>query len=209
MLAALAIWQNLVCDPKWAASKGRPYDFHHRFVVHLLFAKRAWLSYAVRSSLGGSRGADATGSGRSTGAPNSNVPDIGGPLSAAGATASVAQESGASRYDEVRRRSVALCEPLAVEDYGVQPIVEASPPKWHLAHTTWFFETFLLKPFVSRYRPYREGFEYLFNSYYDGIGEQFPRAERGRLSRPTVAEVLGLPYAHVDDAMQRPARPCR
>ncbi len=109
-------------------------------------------------------------------------------------------EGTAARYEEVRRRSLALCKPLAVEDYGVQPIVEASPPKWHLAHTTWFFETFLLKAFVPDYRPFHADFEYLFNSYYDGIGEQFPRPERGRLSRPTVSQVLDY-RAHVDDAM--------
>jgi len=103
-------------------------------------------------------------------------------------------------YDRVRRRSVALCEPLAIEDYGVQPIVDASPPKWHLAHTTWFFETFLLKPFVAGYRPFNPAFEYLFNSYYEGVGQPYPRPERGALSRPTVAEVLDY-RAHVDEAM--------
>jgi len=107
----------------------------------------------------------------------------------------------AARYDAVRQRSLAICEPLAVEDYGVQPIVEASPPKWHLAHTTWFFETFLLKVYVPGYRPFHTDFEILFNSYYDGIGEQFPRPERGRLSRPTVSEVLDY-RDYVDAAMR-------
>ena len=107
----------------------------------------------------------------------------------------------AARYDDVRQRSLTICEPLAVEDHGVQPIVEASPPKWHLAHTTWFFETFLLKPYVPDYRPFHADFEYLFNSYYDGIGQQFPRRERGRLSRPTVSAVLDY-RDHVDAAMR-------
>ena len=120
---------------------------------------------------------------------------------ARGATITPIEET-AARYVEVRQRSLALSEPLAVEDYVVQPIVEASPPKWHLAHTTWFFETFLLKVFVRNYRPFHADFEYLFNSYYDGIGEQFPRPERGRLSRPTVSQVLDY-RAHVDDAMKR------
>ena len=111
------------------------------------------------------------------------------------------REDTATRYDEVRQRSLSICEPLAVEDYGVQPIVEASPPKWHLAHTTWFFETFLLKAYVPDYRPFHADFEYLFNSYYDGIGQQFPRPERGRLSRPTVVEVLDY-RDHVDAAMR-------
>ena len=109
-------------------------------------------------------------------------------------------EVTATRYEEVRRRSLAICAPLAVEDYGVQPIDEASPPKWHLAHTTWFFETFLLKAFMPDYRPFHGEFEYLFNSYYDGIGRQFPRPKRGRLSRPTVPEILDY-RQHVDAAM--------
>ena len=101
----------------------------------------------------------------------------------------------------MRAQSEALCRPLAVDDYGVQPSIEASPPKWHLAHTTWFFETFLLKPFAAGYAPFHPAFEYLFNSYYNGVGAQFPRPERGRLSRPTVAEVFDY-RAHVDAAMQ-------
>ena len=104
-------------------------------------------------------------------------------------------------YDRVRGQTMALCDRLELEDYGVQAIVEASPPKWHLAHTTWFFETFLLKPFAGGYRSFHPQFEYLFNSYYDGVGEQFPRPERGTLSRPTVSEVVAY-RRHVDEAMQ-------
>ncbi len=103
-------------------------------------------------------------------------------------------------YPGVRARTEALCRPLALEDYCVQPIVDASPPKWHLAHTTWFFETFLLKPFVPDYAPFHQSFEFLFNSYYDGVGDQFPRPERGNLSRPTLAVVRDY-RAHVDEAM--------
>ncbi len=103
-------------------------------------------------------------------------------------------------YGRIRRRSEELCEPLEIEDYGVQPIVDASPPKWHLAHTTWFFETFLLVPFRKDYRPFHPSFEYLFNSYYNGVGRPFPRPSRGSLSRPTVAEVLAY-RRHVDVAM--------
>ncbi len=77
---------------------------------------------------------------------------------------------------------------------------DASPPKWHLAHTTWFFETFLLKPFAADYRPFDERFEYLFNSYYNGVGNPYPRPRRGMLSRPTVAEVYDY-RRHVDAAM--------
>jgi len=82
----------------------------------------------------------------------------------------------------------------------VQPMDDASPPKWHLAHTTWFFETFLLKPFAAGYRPFDERYEYLFNSYYNGVGEPYPRPRRGMLSRPTVAEVYDY-RRHVDEAM--------
>jgi ergothioneine biosynthesis protein EgtB len=110
--------------------------------------------------------------------------------------------SGSARYATIRAQSLAICQPLAIEDYGVQPILDASPPKWHLAHTTWFFEAFLLRPFAASYRPFNEAFEVLFNSYYEGIGPQFPRPMRGTLSRPTVAEVRDY-RAHVDQAMQR------
>ena len=78
---------------------------------------------------------------------------------------STAANGGHRSYSAVREQSLALCRPLATEDYGVQPIVDASPPKWHLAHTTWFFETFLLKAFVPDYKPVHPAFEVLFNSY--------------------------------------------
>jgi ergothioneine biosynthesis protein EgtB len=77
---------------------------------------------------------------------------------------------------------------------------DASPPKWHLAHTTWFFETFVLKAFVAGYRPFHPRYEYLFNSYYNGVGQPYPRARRGALSRPTVAEIYDYRH-HVDEAM--------
>ncbi len=107
-----------------------------------------------------------------------------------------------SAYRNTRLRSCALVEPLEVEDLGIQPMPDASPPKWHLAHTTWFFETFLLKPFLPGYRSIDDRYEYLFNSYYNSIGVQFPRARRGHLSRPTAAEVMTY-RQHVDDAMGR------
>lgn len=105
-----------------------------------------------------------------------------------------------SHFDTTRRFSLALVEPLALEDYGVQPMPDASPPKWHLAHTTWFFETFLLQPYAPGYKPFAPQYEYLFNSYYNGVGAQFPREQRGNLSRPTVHEVLRY-REHVDAAM--------
>ncbi len=106
-------------------------------------------------------------------------------------------------FRRVRALSEYLCEPLAIEDYVLQTVVETSPPKWHLAHVSWFFETFLLKPYLADYRPYHPRFDYLFNSYYEQTEAGYwPRPERGLLSRPTVAEVYD--YRHyVDMAMER------
>ncbi len=105
-----------------------------------------------------------------------------------------------AEFARVREQSETLCEPLAVEDFGVQPMNDASPPKWHLAHTSWFFETFLLKPFQSDYEVFHPRFEYLYNSYYNGVGDPFPRQRRGLLSRPTVREIYAY-RRYVDDAM--------
>ena len=104
------------------------------------------------------------------------------------------------RYQRVRSQSLALCAPCEIEDYGVQPMADASPPKWHLAHTTWFFETFVLKKYLPDYHPFNPLFEFLFNSYYNGVGAPFPRERRGHLSRPTVAEVRAY-RAYVDEAL--------
>jgi ergothioneine biosynthesis protein EgtB len=95
----------------------------------------------------------------------------------------------ASDYRAVRRLTVDLCAPLAIEDYVAQSMPEASPTKWHLAHTSWFFETFLLGPALPGYRPFSPHFNYLFNSYYNAVGERVPQPQRGHLSRPTVAEI--------------------
>lgn len=107
-----------------------------------------------------------------------------------------------AQYRAVRGRSEALCRPLAIEDYGVQSMPDASPAKWHLAHTSWFFETFLLQPHLPGYAVYHPGFNYLFNSYYEAVGQRHPRPQRGLLSRPTVAEVYAY-RAHVDEGMAR------
>jgi ergothioneine biosynthesis protein EgtB len=106
----------------------------------------------------------------------------------------------AKRYRQVRHFSHLLCEPLAIEDHCIQSMPDVSPAKWHLAHTTWFFETFVLKPFDGNYRPFDPEFEYLFNSYYNAAGAQFPRPQRGLLSRPTVREVQDY-RIYVDYAM--------
>lgn len=104
------------------------------------------------------------------------------------------------RYRAVRGQSEYLCEPLEIEDFGLQSMDDASPIKWHLAHTTWFFETFVLKPYMHGYKAFRAEYEYLFNSYYNGVGQPFPRPHRGDLSRPTVAEVFAY-RAAIDEAV--------
>jgi len=104
------------------------------------------------------------------------------------------------RYEEVRRRTERLCEPLETEDYVVQSMPDASPVKWNLGHTTWFFETFVLGPHLEGWKEYRSGFEYIFNSYYDAVGPQLHRPSRGLLSRPTVQEVFRYRSA-VDSAV--------
>jgi ergothioneine biosynthesis protein EgtB len=110
------------------------------------------------------------------------------------------RRSAAERYTKVRRTSEALARPLAPDDYGLQAMPEVSPAKWHLAHTSWFFETFLLKPFLPGYREFHPQFGHLFNSYYNQVGSPFPRPQRGLLSRPTIEEVFRY-RAHVDGAM--------
>ena len=105
-------------------------------------------------------------------------------------------------YRTVREATRMLSAPLAPEDMAVQAMPDASPVKWHLAHTTWFFETFVLKHALRGYRPFHPQFEYLFNSYYNTLGPQWYRPHRGLLTRPTVAEILDY-RAHVDAAMGR------
>ena len=94
-----------------------------------------------------------------------------------------------SCYQEVRQVTESLCAPLATEDYVVQSMPDASPAKWHLAHTSWFFETFVLKPALGGDALVSPEYAYLFNSYYNAVGERIARGERGLISRPTVAEV--------------------
>jgi len=103
---------------------------------------------------------------------------------------------------DVRQRSEALIAPLEPEDLGLQGMADASPPKWHLAHTTWFFDTFLLQPHLAGYEPCDPVWSYQFNSYYDAVGDRHPRPERGMLSRPAIADILAW-RQRVDRALSR------
>ncbi len=103
---------------------------------------------------------------------------------------------------ETRQHSEDLCQPLEIEDYVVQPVVDVSPPKWHLGHTTWFFEEFILKSHASDYTLFDEDFAFVFNSYYESVGKRVVRANRGNLSRPSVEKVYE--YRHyVTEAIRK------
>jgi dimethylhistidine N-methyltransferase len=106
------------------------------------------------------------------------------------------------RYRQVRAHSQALAAPLSAEDQLAQSMPDASPTKWHLAHTSWFFETFLLTPHLEGYAAFDPAFGYLFNSYYEALGPRQVRAERGLMTRPSLAEVMAY-RAHVDAGMAR------
>jgi len=110
------------------------------------------------------------------------------------------------RYRRVRAFTERMCEGMEAEDFVIQSSPDVSPTKWHLAHTTWFFEAFVLQPFVDDYRPLNAEYNYLFNSYYNTVGEQFCRPRRGQLSRPTVREVFEYRRyvdGHMEDLITR------
>jgi ergothioneine biosynthesis protein EgtB len=109
-------------------------------------------------------------------------------------------EALAARYREIRAATEALAAPLSAEDCAIQSMPDASPVKWHLAHTSWFFETFVLTPSHGSYAPYDPAFRVLFNSYYNAVGDKHPRPQRGLLSRPSLEEVQAY-RKHVDRAM--------
>ncbi|WP_338768479.1 ergothioneine biosynthesis protein EgtB [Bernardetia sp. ABR2-2B] len=94
-----------------------------------------------------------------------------------------------SKFKKTRERTLSLCQDLQPEDFVVQPIADVSPTKWHLAHTTWFFETFLLIPYLKDYKVFQEEYNYLFNSYYETVGKRVLRTDRGNLTRPTTKEI--------------------
>ena len=107
-----------------------------------------------------------------------------------------------SRFLAVRARTAQLVAPLSSEDAGLQSMPDASPAKWHLAHTSWFFETFILEKFQPQFQPFHSSFKVLFNSYYNGVGDKHPRAERGLISRPNLSTVL----AYRDSVTERMAQ---
>lgn len=106
------------------------------------------------------------------------------------------------KYSEIRNHSVEICRPLEIEDYVVQPIVDVSPPKWHLGHTTWFFETFILQPNFPDYEVYNQQYNFVFNSYYETVGARVIRTDRGNLSRPSVSDIFKY-REYVDEKMTK------
>ena len=114
--------------------------------------------------------------------------------------AALAQGELLERYPLIRKASEGLARGLSAEDCALQSMPDASPVKWHLAHTTWFFETFVLERHAAGYRPFHPAFRSLYNSYYNAVGEQYPRAQRGLLARPALEEVLCY-RAHVDERL--------
>jgi ergothioneine biosynthesis protein EgtB len=105
-----------------------------------------------------------------------------------------------NKYLEVRQLTERICAPLETEDYVVQPVADVSPPKWHLGHTTWFFETFILIPHLQDYTVFNSNYNFVFNSYYETIGNRVIRTDRGNLSRPSVQDIYTY-RRYVDDQM--------
>jgi ergothioneine biosynthesis protein EgtB len=112
-----------------------------------------------------------------------------------------AQNQIITKYQAIRKRSVEICQPLEIEDYVVQPVEDVSPPKWHLGHTTWFFETFILIPYFPEYKIFDSQYNFVFNSYYETIGSRVIRTDRGNLSRPSVADIYRY-REYVDQNME-------
>ncbi|MFM9947805.1 MAG: ergothioneine biosynthesis protein EgtB [Saprospiraceae bacterium] len=102
------------------------------------------------------------------------------------------------RFRNIRCQTEALCQPLQTEDFVVQPIVDVSPPKWHLGHTTWFFENFILAKYSPGYQPFNAGYNYFFNSYYESQGPRVLRSNRGNMTRPSAADIFSY-RKHVDE----------
>src|ERR1700761_1983662 len=123
-------------------------------------------------------------------------------IAPASSTAHSSTASLLSRYQSVRAATLNFCESLSPEDLMVQSCPEASPVKWHLAHTSWFFETFVLREFVAAYQPFHPDFKWLFNSYYKALGEMPEKKLRASFSRPPLDQILAY-REHVDLAIGR------
>lgn len=113
----------------------------------------------------------------------------------------VLTEASLDFFLETRQHTEDICKPLHIEDYVVQPIEDVSPPKWHLGHSTWFFEEFILKPYAKNYTVFNADFSFVFNSYYESVGKRVVRANRGNLSRPSVNEIYDY-RSHVNQAVK-------
>lgn len=113
---------------------------------------------------------------------------------------SIPVKNWTEKYSAIRNHSVEICKPLEIEDYVVQPIIDVSPPKWHLGHTTWFFETFILIPNFPAYKVFDSQYNFVFNSYYETIGARVIRTDRGNLSRPSVSDIYKY-RDYVDEKM--------
>ena len=111
-----------------------------------------------------------------------------------------------AKYKTIRTYTEEICKHLQTEDYVVQPVVDVSPPKWHIGHVTWFFETFILKPYLENYKEFDPKYNFVFNSYYETVGARVIRTDRGNLSRPTVSDIYEY-RRYVDDAMDEFLKP--
>ncbi|MEJ8755493.1 ergothioneine biosynthesis protein EgtB [Pontibacter sp. H259] len=107
-----------------------------------------------------------------------------------------------SRLLKIRARTEQICKPLEPEDTVVQPMIDVSPPKWHMAHTTWFFEEFILKPYLPGYKPFHPSYSFLFNSYYNSVGNRVQRSERSTLTRPPLRDIYTY-RSHVNEYLTK------
>ena len=107
-----------------------------------------------------------------------------------------------NKYIEVRKRTEEICVPLSIEDYIPQAVAFTSPPKWHLAHTTWFFERMILSKYVNNYVDYNTEYSFLFNSYYNNIGKRVVRNQRGMITKPSVDDIYKY-RMHIDEHISK------
>lgn len=106
------------------------------------------------------------------------------------------------QFQDIRKQTIELCKPLAIEDFVAQPVSEVSPPKWHLGHSTWFYEALVLENHVDKYKEFDKRYNYLFNSYYESVGDRVQRPNRGFMTRPTVEEIIKY-REYVEDQLLR------